>query len=325
MKFSLLLTLLAAVVCCPAAELPSPSQPRLNEQLVQSNPTYVLGAEDQLSIHVTDLDELSDKSVRIDPNGMIELPFAGRVQAAGLMTEQLSRSISQKLTPYIQAPQITINVLEYRSQPVSILGSVNSPGVQLLRGPKRLIDVISLAGGLKPDAGPKVTITREMRWGVLPLPNARVDITSRFSTADISLQPLTSGENPTVNIEVRPNDVVSVPKASVVYVLGEVKKAGGFTLDAEEDISLVRALSLAQGMTVQAAPKKARILRAGEDKKAKPIEEQVDVTQVLAGKASDPILRPNDVLFVPNNISGSAMKRALEAAVQIGTGVVIFR
>jgi polysaccharide export outer membrane protein len=325
MNFSLSLTFLAAVACCLNAEVPRSSQAPASEQLVQSNPTYVLGADDQLSIHVTDLDELSDKSVRVDPNGMIELPFAGRLQAAGLTIEQVSRSIAQKLSPYIQNPQITINVLEYRSRPVSILGSVNSPGVQLLSGPKRLIDVISLAGGLKPDAGPKVTITREMRWGVLPLPNARVDITSRFSTADVLLQPLTSGQNPSVNIEIRPNDVVSVPKAFVVYVLGEVKKAGGFTLDAEEDISLVRALSLAQGMTIQAAPKKARILRAGEDRKSKPIEEQVDVTQVLAGKASDPILHPNDILFVPNNISGSAMKRALEAAVQIGTGVVIFR
>ena len=136
---------------------------------------------------------------------------------------------------------------------------------------------------------------------------------------------ITSGKNASQNIEVRAGDVVSVPRADLVYVVGEVKKAGGFSLNAEDSISLVRALSLAEGLNTGAAPKKARILRASAGKVSDATEIPVDLQQILAGKAPDQLLRKNDVLFVPNNVPASAMKRAAEAAVQIATGVIIFR
>ncbi|MDQ2777570.1 MAG: polysaccharide export protein [Acidobacteriota bacterium] len=285
----------------------------------------MLGPEDQISIHVVDLDDVSDKPVRIDPSGFIDLPLIGRVQAGGLSVEQLRDVLAVNLAKYIESPRITINVLEYRSQPVSILGEVNTPGVHQLQGPKNLIDIISLAGGLKPDAGDKLTITRELKWGVLPVSGARSDLSGRFSVADIPLASLTAGHDPAANIAVYPNDVISVGRAAVVYVIGEVKKAGGFSLESRDDISLLRALSLAEGMTHEAAPRKAKILRASNEPQAQAQETAVDVDKILAGKAPDVHLRADDILFIPNSVSGSAMKRAVEAAVQIATGVVIFR
>ncbi len=293
---------------------------------------YVLGPEDEISVRVADLEDITDRALRIDPAGDIDLPLAGRVHVAGLTVEGLRDLLASKLVKYIDSPRITINVQEYKSEPVSILGEVNNPGVHQLRGPKRLIDIISAAGGLKPDAGETVTITRELRWGSLPLPGAHQDASGQFSVADIELDGLVRGANPGANISVCPNDILSVSKASIVYVIGEVKKAGGFSLQSRSDISMLRALSLAEGLTHEAAPRKARILRAPASgaqgvTAGKPDGEEtpVDVQMILAGKAPDIELHPNDILFIPNSLAGSALKRATEAAIQIATGVVIFR
>jgi polysaccharide biosynthesis/export protein len=287
--------------------------------------TYALGPEDQISIHVVDLEDVSDKPVRIDPNGFIELPLVGRIHAAGQTVEELRATLTVRLAKYIESPQITISVLDYRSQPVSVLGAVNTPGLHQLQGPKRLLDVISLAGGLRPDAGSQVTITRQMKWGALPLQNARSDASGAYSIAGLRLDDLTSGRDPAANIEVRANDLISVSRANLVYVVGEVKKAGGFPLNAEEGISVLRALSLAEGLTRDASPKKARILRRSTPGGPQTNEIAVNVQALLAGRATDPQLHADDVLFIPNNVPASAMRRSAEAALQIATGVIIFR
>jgi polysaccharide export outer membrane protein len=305
------LAALLAIVCTARAEQ-------------ASGEAYLLGPEDQLSIHVVDLDEVSDKPFRVDPSGFVDLPLIGRVHAAGLSVNQLREMLAGRLSKYITDPQLTVNVIEYRSQPVSVLGEVNNPGVHQLQGPKRLVDVISSAGGLKADAGPKVTITRQARWGALPLPNAHMDASLQYSIADVSLDDITSGRKADQNIEVRADDVISVPRADLVYVVGEVKRSGGYSLNANDSISLIRALSLAEGLGIGAAPKKARILRASGGTVSVEKEIPVNLQQILAGKEPDQLLYKNDVLFIPNNVSGSALKRAAEAAVQIATGVIIF-
>ncbi|HEX4166824.1 MAG TPA: polysaccharide biosynthesis/export family protein [Bryobacteraceae bacterium] len=286
---------------------------------------YVLGPADQLSIHIVDLDDVSDKPVRIDPNGYLELPLIGRISAGGLTLEQLRSRLAAKAAKYIESPEITINVLEYRSRAVSILGPVTAPGLHQLQGPTRLTDVISLAGGLRPDAGQKLTITRQISQGTLPLPSSHLDPSGQYSIADLHLNTLLDGSNPKENIEVRANDVISVSRADLVYVMGEVKKAGGFSLNSDETMSITQALSLAEGTISGAATRKARILRAVNGKPSNTHEVPVDLTKVLSGAAPDLELHANDVLFVPNNLPASAMKRALEAAIQAGTGVAIYR
>lgn len=305
------------------ASLPIDEQKPLKEAVTPLR--YTLGPGDLISLHVTDLDDVSDKPVRIDPSGTIDLPLVGRVQAAGITVEQLRSELSKQLTKYIQSPQIAINVVEYHSQPVSVLGAVNTPGIQQLQSPKRILDVISVAGGLKAEAGSRLTITREMRWGALPLPNARLDSSGQFSIAEVNLDELTKSQNPRNNILVLPNDTLSIPKAEIVYVLGEVKKSGGFPLVSHERISIIKALALAEGLDRDAAPKRARIVRASEVSTENSKEVPVDIAQILAGKAPDVELSADDVLFIPNNAARSATRRAAEAALQIATGVVIYR
>lgn len=286
---------------------------------------YALGPEDQLTIHVVDLSDISDKPVRIDPNGYLELPLLGRVRAAGLSVESLRDVLAERAARYIESPQITINVTEYRSRPVSILGEVNSPGLHLLQGPTRLVNVISLAGGLKPDAGEKLTLTRERKQGILPLPGAHADPTGEYSISSVRLNSLIDGSNPASNIEVRANDIISVSRADMVYVVGQVKKAGGILLRSDDAITLTQALSLAEGTGPDAAPRKARILRAVDGKASNKNEIPVNLSAVMSGKAPDLELHANDVLFIPDNVPASAMKRATEAAIQMATGVMIYR
>lgn len=286
---------------------------------------YLLGPGDLISLHVQDLDDVSEKPVRVDPSGSIDLPLIGRLTAAGLTVDQLRTTLNKKLSKYVESPQIAINVLEYHSQPISVLGAVNSPGIQQLQSPKRLLDVISVAGGLKPEAGAKLTITRQMHWGSLPLPNARTDSSGQFSIAEVSLDALTKSNNPENNIYVYPNDTVSIPKADVVYVLGQVKRSGGFALDTHDSLSIIKALALAQGLDRDAAPKRARIVRASVIASNNTKEIPVNIQMILDGKAPDMLLNADDVLYVPSNAAKSATRRAAEAALQIATGVVIYR
>ncbi len=320
----ILLLILAAVVLGPLLGYLSARQITGHDGTTSSQPTqYLLGPGDLISLHVLDLEDVSEKPVRIDPSGSIDLPLIGRVTATGLSIEQLRETLSKKLTKYIESPQVAINVLEYHSQPVSVLGSVNNPGIQQLQSPKRLLDVISVAGGLKADAGNKLTITRQSHWGLLPLPNAHPDSSGQFSIAEVSLDSLTKSQNPIENIFVFPNDTISVPKAEIVYVLGQVKRSGGFPLNSHDSISIIKALALAEGLDHDASPRKARIVRGGELASNNAKEIPVNIQLILEGKAPDLQLNANDVLFIPNNAAKSATRKAVETALQMATGVAI--
>ena len=108
--------------------------------------TYTLGADDQIVIRAVDVGEIDDKPVRIDSRGNINLPIAGHIQAAGLTTEELERAIEERLKKYLNEPDVSVSLVELRSQPVSVLGSVQTPGVHQLQGQKNLFEVLSLAG-----------------------------------------------------------------------------------------------------------------------------------------------------------------------------------
>ena len=320
-RFQLLLPLLLAVnllLGLSAAELSIPSSPVRPTQ-------YTLGPGDELSIHVMDIDDISDKGVRVDPAGNIDLPLVGRVAVAGLTIDQFRAELSKKLTKYIESPQITISVVEYQSRPVSILGAVNAPGIQQLQGPKRLLDVISSAGGLKPEAGAKLTITREVKWGPIPVANSHPDSSGQFFIGEIPIDELTTTQNPAVNIFVRPNDTITVPKADIVYVLGQVRRAGGFPITSHDSLSLLKALALAEGLDRDAAPKKARIMKASNRGIADGTDVQVNLQSILDGKAPDMQLHADDVLFIPDNVARSTTRRFAEAALQIATGIAIYR
>jgi polysaccharide export outer membrane protein len=207
---------------------------------------------------------------------------------------------------------VIVEITAYGSQPVSVLGAVHKPGVHQLHGGKTLIEVLSLAEGLTNEAGNTVLITRSK------------DSAGVAEVASISLKKLMDGSNPASNILIRPNDVISVPRSELVYVVGNVRKPGGFALLERESVSALQALAFAEGLDPTAAPEHARILRPSADG-AERTEIVLDLRKILANKAPDQMLQPNDILFIPNSAMKSATRRALEVGIQMATGVVIFR
>lgn len=285
---------------------------------------YVLGSGDQLSLHITDLEELPDKPITIDPSGYIDLPLAGRVHADGLTLSELKATIAKQLQPYITKPEISMNLVSSGSQPVSIIGEVNSPGVHQLSGSKRLLEVLSLCGGLKPDAGPNVLVTRQQKWGPISAPHMSVDPGTGATTATFSIDALMASKAPEDNILIRADDIVSVPRAELIYVVGDVRKPGGFQLSTHQSVSLLQALSLAEGLGPDHSARHARILRPVPGGDGTPRDIPVDVEMIFAGKAPDVPLFGNDVLFIPHSGLKVTARRALDAAIGVGSGILIY-
>ena len=207
-----------------------PRQQSWNSTKPQRVPSYVLGPDDQITVFVLEAEEFSKSPIRIDASGSVNLPMVGRVQAANLTIEQFEAELRQRLSKYIRDPQVTVSVTEFHSQPVSVLGMVNIPGVQQLQGRKTFVEILSMAGGLRPEAAPVAKITRRLEYGRIPLPGAQDDPTGQFSMAELDMRNVLKAANPEENILIQPFDVITIPKGSIVYVTGEVKKSGGFVL-----------------------------------------------------------------------------------------------
>lgn len=292
-------------------------------ELRDAQSEYSLGPQDQLMIRVVDLDETPAAPLRIDPGGTVDVPLIGPVHAAGLTISDLRAQLTEKFRKYVHDPVVSVTVTEFHSQPVTVVGSVKLAGVHQIEGPKRLLEVISMAGGLSDDAGSTVTITRELSSGPLPLPETRTDAGGRFTVAEIEVTGLMSSKSPSKNIIIRPNDVISVSAADLIYVLGEVKKPGGFTLRSHTSVSVLEAIGMAEGLDKTAAPKHARIMRVTEEGKSR-TEIRADLSRIIAGKAPDIRLQSRDILVIPNNVPRAVALRTMEAAVTMGTGILIY-
>lgn len=286
------------------------------------NDNDALGPGDQILIRAIDVEEIDNKPVFVDRRGNIDMPVVGKLQAAGLTPDQLENAIKFRLTRVLRnPPDVSISVIEVHSQGVSVLGAVTTPGVHQLQGEKTLFEVLSLAGGLRPDAGYTVIITRQIEWGPIPLPTATLDSTGRYSVASVSVKSIMAASNPAENIHIKPNDVISVPRADIIYVIGAVKKAGGFALNDNGTRSALQILSLAEGLDKAAAGDRARIMRAVQNSDNRD-EIPINLKKILAGKSPDVQLKPDDILFVPISGAKSAGFRTIDILTASATGLI---
>jgi polysaccharide biosynthesis/export protein len=285
---------------------------------------YVLGIGDQVEISGPELTNSAEKPSQVDADGTLQVLLVGRVHVGGLTVQQAEEKLNSLLSMYIREPRVALSVVNVESRPVSVLGAVNTPGVYQVRGKKTLLEVLSQAGGIRPDAGYSARITRQVEWGCIPLPNAQLDASGRFSIASVNLKEITEAQDPGGNIEIFPHDIISVPKAEMVYVVGEVRRSGGFVLGEHQSMSVLQALSLAGGLNTGADSKHAKILRMRSGNSQRE-ELSVNVKAVLTGKKTDVAMQGDDILFIPSSTGKKAALRALEAAVQTGTGLAIWR
>jgi polysaccharide export outer membrane protein len=284
---------------------------------------YILGPDDQIVVQGPNAEDISNKPARIDAKGDVNVPLIGSLHAGGLTLHEFEELLNKRMSAFVRKPQLVVSVAEYKSQPVSVFGAVNSPGIYQIQGHKNLVEMISMAGGLRSDAGSGITVTREVTQGRLSLAGEHLDETGRYSMAEIQLRDITAGRRPDENIEAKAHDVISIARGTMVYVFGEVKKSGGFLTGDESTISVIQALSLAEGPERTADLKHARIIRNSSIPAARQ-EIACDLGKILSGKDEDLGLRPQDILYVPGSTGKKVALRALETAITTGSGIAIW-
>jgi polysaccharide export outer membrane protein len=283
---------------------------------------YVLGPEDQITVSVFGADDINARPATISNDGMVQLPMVGQVHAAGLTVEQFQTVLITAYKKFFKEPQVTVQVTDSRSQPVSVAGNVNTPGVVQLRGNRNLLEVISMAGGLRADAGDSVLLTRRLDEGPIPVQGTFTDPSGQFTVAHINVRDIMTGKDPQGNILIKPHDVITVPRARMIYVLGDVGRPGGYVLTDNETMSITKALALAGGWSGQAKLGGTKILRAsgGAEREAIP----ADIKKIMNNKAPDLELRPDDILYVPNSFGMALGNRGLDAAIGAGAALAVF-
>lgn len=287
---------------------------RLNLELAQKGPDlkrsfssadYRIGPEDLLEVDVFQVPDLKG-TVRVSAKGYIKLPLADTIQASGLTVAELESLIAQRLEKYVKEPVVSVFVKEYRSQQISVLGSVKDPKVYYATGQKYLLDMLSMAGGLTPDAGTICILQRNVQTAPGTSNNPPEKIV-------IDLNKLLIEGNADLNIPVYGGDVVHVPKTGIFFVDGAVKGAGEYNLKGR--ITLTQAIGMAKGLDDAASHSDIRIFREN----GKPEKEviTIDYDDILDGKTTDVEIRDKDIVIVSSN----AVKRffsKLSGAIGLG-------
>jgi polysaccharide export outer membrane protein len=251
----------------------------------------IIGPGDELEITVYGAPDLSGHP-RVSADGNISMPLIGYVRIAGLSSSEAEGAIEAVLRQnnVVNDPQVSVYVKEYTSSGISVAGEVAKPGFYSAVGPHRLFDVLQAAGGTTDKAANKVIISHRGQ--------------KEATTLSISKNP---AEMTASNVELQPGDTVVVPKAGIVYVLGEVTRPGGYVLNSSGGITVLQVVAVAGGPTHVASAGKTRLLHRTENGFQ---EQQIDVTKLLRGKAHDVSLRDEDILFIPS----SRVKTALNAS-----------
>jgi len=281
-----------------------------------------IGPDDLLNITIFEAPEMNS-TARVSAAGEISLQLLGAVHAAGLTPRELELTLQNQLRrTYMKDPHVGVFIQELQSHPVSVVGAVKMPGVYQIRGTKTVIEVLSMAQGLADDAGDNVLIMH----GGEPAETGHLggQDSPPGAIEEINLKKLLESADSALNTAVRPGDVVKVPRAGIVYVVGEVNKPGGFVLQNNESISVLQALALAQGTTHTSAIGQARIIRT-DAITGKRIEIPMNLGKIFSGKRPDALLQPKDIVFVPNSATKSVLYRGSEAALQTAAGVAIYK
>jgi len=346
---------------------------RLREQFAETRERqtgdYRIGPQDLLDINIFEAPELN-RTVRVSENGEVSLPLLGGIHVVRLTARELENTLAAKLQEFLKDPHVSVMVTAIESHPVSVIGEVNKPGVFQVRGSKTLLEMLSMAQGLAPDAGDEVLVMRNagynrgqdssaqttqegsgetgskdtdgIKSGTGPGDSGKNGALKNNATASIAgtndagtvhgqqgetlainLRHLLNSRDPGLNVPIYAGDIVKVTRAGIVYVVGAVKKPGGFTVKGNEQMSLLKAIALAEGLSSTSSKGHTRIIRTDEGS-GKRSEIPVQLGKILDGKAPDMNLQAADIVFVPNSTGKTVLFRSTDAIVNTASGVAIF-
>ena len=247
---------------------------------------YKIGPEDLIEVTFYDIEDTAGDprvvTARVSNSGFITLPYIGKAQAAGYDPIELEEALRVQYKRFIHEPQITVHIQEYRSFRVSVVGNVKTPGVLELRGRKTLLEALAMAGGLDPDAGRSVRLTRV---GNQDAQSVLIDLDQLAQTGDARLNP-----------SLVPGDVINVPKAGIFYVEGMVNKPGAYPLLTETTVT--QALVVAGGVDFDLSRASGTtVYRKRPDGEREAIA--IDIAAIQAGRAPDMVVTADDVIVVP--------------------------
>ena len=247
-------------------------------------------------------------SVRVSTAGTVTLPLIGEVKVAGMDEQAAARAIEAALVAkgMLLHPLVSVLVTAWVGQDVSVLGEVTRPGVYPYTVHHRLLDLVSAASGLSPNAGRLVNVFHQ-----------RDPKTPHAVVLDPSGTDTSSDHNP----ELSPGDTVQVSRAGLVYVVGDVIRPGGFPVDPVQGLTVVQALSLAWGPSQNAAVGKVLLIR---EQKGGRTMIALNIRRMLRGQDPDQPVQDRDILYVPDSVAKNLANRTLESAIQSAIGVTIY-
>jgi len=297
---------------------PTP-QPKVNPPITAESPTKVedankpvsdesalvkLGPGDLIDVNVYNVPELNTK-VRVGNGGEVYLPLIDYVHVEGLTQEEAQELIEKRLSDggFVRSPHVSIFVDDASSQGVTVIGEVQKPGIYPDVADRKLYEVVSEAGGFTASASRKIAILRRNR----PEP-IRVDL------------PRDLADDAKGNVTIMPGDTITVPRAPIIYVVGDVARPSGLLVD-NGTLTVLQALALVGGTNHTAKLGGARIIRKTP---AGMTETKLEVKKMLEAKIPDVTLHADDILFVP--ISGVRVfaGRTFEAAMAAATAVTVY-
>jgi polysaccharide export outer membrane protein len=308
------LSLLVPILVCLAAVLSAASaqtRPTAAPETPGANlPAQPIGANDLVAVSVYDAPELT-RTVRVSTDGFIRLPMLKqRVKTQGLMPSELELAIAKALQDeqIIVDPFVTVNVAEYNSHPISVAGAVKLPLTFQATGPVTLLEAITRAGGLAPEAGPEILVTRTQPG---------LDGTSSALVQRILVKGLINAADPALNIVLNGGEEIRVPESGKVYVIGNVKMPGAYPVGDGTESTVLQMLALSQGLMPFAAKEAYIYRREGNGSKN---EIPIPLTKIMERKAPDTPLLANDILYVPDNKGRRMTIGALEKVLLLGAG-----
>ena len=249
---------------------------------------YEIGAGDKLEFSVFGHDDLK-RSLEVRSDGKANIPMLGDMAVAGKTTDELDEEVTQILgRDYIVDPQVSIELKESAKLWVTIMGEVRTPGRYPLKRDMKLIDLMAASGGITKDAGSRITVARHSgEEGV-------GDVQTLSVERDRLLGDVT-GES---NLVLQRNDVVTVGGKDYYYIRGEVGRPGPYFL--ESGTTVLKAISVASGLTPFANRRSVSVLRSGKDGVQEKIV--VNLKSIEDGKAPDIPLKPEDTIIVPRRV-----------------------
>lgn len=277
------------------AKKEEPSKRNEPQYLVPQVPTsqerdYAIGGRDILRIVVFEEPDMSKDEMRVSNDGYITFPLIGRVRVEGLTANELEKEMVRRLgKDFLVNPQVTVQVKEFASKTINVLGAVKSPGALPLKGPITLLETLARAGGVSvEEAGRSIVVLRPVAGEEGKGKNVK--------HMTINLNLLLKGGDLSKNIFLQDKDTVFVPQADQIFVFGEVKSPGPYKL-RERTISVVEAITMAGGPTRLGATNRTRIVRVegGEERVI-----NVNVEDITKGdKSKDIVLQSGDIVVVP--------------------------